>query len=322
MQKTVCAVDLGAIVSNALFVRRKIGNRFFFAVVKADAYGHGAQETALALEKIADGFCVSIVDEGAALRLAGISKPILVFTPPLGKDDALRASYYGLTLTVSDLSSARYAAGLPCHIKINTGMNRFGVNAEDLGEVLSRVDPALIEGVYSHLFDPVSKENSAAQLSRFLEAAAEVKRVSPGAVAHIAASGGILSGGEYLLDGVRAGILLYGYAPQGFSADVKPAMKVYARLAQKTAFCGGGVGYARAEREYGELYAYRAGYADGFSRTTPLGIGNLCMDSFISEEGGDLRLIMDDAEKIAAKRGTISYEVLCSASRRAERIYG
>ncbi|MDE6558066.1 MAG: alanine racemase, partial [Clostridia bacterium] len=71
MQKTLSVINLSAVRSNAQFIRNKIGNRFFYAVVKADAYGHGAAEIAREIEDIADGFCVALVEEGVELRVNG-----------------------------------------------------------------------------------------------------------------------------------------------------------------------------------------------------------------------------------------------------------
>ena len=121
---------------------------------------------------------------------------------------------------------------------------------------------------------------------------------------------------------MRSGILLYGYAPAGFEAEgFKSALKVFARRTQVTRFIGGGVGYNFADREYSTLTAYRCGYADGFSRTVPLGEKTLCMDAFVSTENGNLACVMDDADEYAKRCGTISYEVLTSVTRRSERIY-
>ena len=83
MQKTLSVINLRAIRANAEKIRRGLNGKKFFAVVKADAYGHGAEAVSRSIEDLADGFCVALAEEGAALRIAGISKPILVFTPPL-----------------------------------------------------------------------------------------------------------------------------------------------------------------------------------------------------------------------------------------------
>ena len=107
MQKTVAVINIKNLVENALYVRGLIGGRALYAVVKADGYGHGGAEAALALESFVQGFCVAITDEGAALRLAGVTKPVLVLTPPLGGDDVLRAEFYGLTVTVNSVKTAK-----------------------------------------------------------------------------------------------------------------------------------------------------------------------------------------------------------------------
>ena len=322
MQRTVSEISLPAIRRNALRIKAKAGKAKFFAVVKADAYGHGAEEVSRYIEDITDGFCVAIIEEGIALRVAGINRPVLVLTPPLDEYDAERAKAYGLTLTVNSVQTAKLIKGAPCHIKINTGMNRLGCNLNELTDVLNSLSPESIEGVYSHLFAPQDERSSANQLATFEKAVKAVKAVNGEAVAHLAASGGILRGGKYLLDGVRSGILLYGYAPSGFFVkDFEPALKVYARRTQVTRFIGGGVGYNFADRNYKTLSSYRCGYADGFSRIIPLGEKTLCMDAYVSKEGGEVACVMDDADEYARRAGTISYEVLTRVTSRSEKIY-
>lgn len=325
MQKTLSVINLRAIRQNAIKIKSILGERKFFAVVKADAYGHGAEEVARYIEDIADGFCVAIIDEGAALRVAGISKPILVFTPPLDKSDAARAAFYNLTVTVNSVKCARLASGIDCHVKVNTGMNRLGCNLDELPKVLKAVRRENLKGVYSHLYAPQNAELSARQLKIFDEAEAVARAKNPNICAHIAASGGLLLGGKYLKDGARCGILLYGYVPSGLGkCGFKSALKVYARRTQVTKFIGGGVGYNIADKEYQTLSSFRLGYADGFSRVVPLGEKTLCMDAFIAENGknpGRTVCVMKDADEYARRCGTISYEVLTSVTKRSERVY-
>ncbi len=322
MQKTISVINLGAIERNLKYMKRLACGRRFYAVVKADAYGHGAEAVSRHIEPFADGFCVAITEEGAALRIAGITKPVLVLTPLTCAEDAVFARFYGLEVTVNGVRSARLAAGLRCHIKVNTGMNRYGCNPDELVEVLRAAEGSEVAGVYSHLYLADSQSASRRQLELFRNAAGLVKDRFPSACAHLAASGGIFLGGEYLFDGVRCGIAMYGYAPSGFvGSGLEPALKVYARRVQTGIFTGGGAGYARAAKNYGKLSAYRLGYADGFARTVPLGEGNLCMDAFVSEAEEDVKLVFDDAESYAKLCGTISYEALCSVTRRSEKIY-
>lgn len=322
MQRTVSKISLPAIRRNALKIKNLAKSSLFFAVVKADAYGHGAEEVSRYIEDIADGFCVAIIEEGIALRVAGITKKILVFTPPLDEYDVARAKAYNLTLTVNSSKTAKLIKGLPCHIKVNTGMNRLGCNLNALHEVSKALPANSMEGVYSHLFAPESDAASESQLALFERAVKTVKQINPDITAHLSASGGLLRGGKYLFDCVRCGILLYGYAPSGFSANgFSPALKVYARRTQTTSFIGGGVGYNFADRNYKTLSSYRCGYADGFSRVTPLGEKTLCMDAFIANGGGETLCVMNNAEQYAKRQKTISYEVLTRVTSRSERIY-
>lgn len=321
MQKTLAVVNLNNLRHNARLIKSILGDKKFYAVVKADGYGHGGARVALAIESIADGFCVAITDEGVALRLAGITKPVLVLSPPLGKDDVLRAKFYNLTLTVNSPDTAKHIGGCKCHIKVNTGMNRLGCNIKELPEILNTLGSAQIEGVYSHLYDPADSVASQKQLEIFNCAEETVKSVKPDACAHLAASGGILADKKFIKDGARCGILLYGYPPEGFKADVKPVLKVYARRTQITEFIGGGAGYAHARKNYKFLSTYRLGYADGFARTVPLGENNLCMDAFLRVGGEEFQPVLENAEDYAKRCGTISYEVLCAATRRAEIVY-
>ena len=321
MQKTVSVIDLRAIRANADKIKTLAGKSKFYAVVKADAYGHGAEEVSRHIEDIVDGFCVAIIEEGIALRVAGISKPVLVFTPPLDSYDAIRAREYNLTVTVNSVNTAKLCKNLPCHIKVNTGMNRMGCSITELPDIVKTLDTEDIEGVYSHLYAPHDTLACASQLAMFERASRFIKTYKPTATAHLSASGGLLRGGRYLFDGVRAGILLYGYCPYGFTAEVKPALQVYARRVQTTQFVGGGIGYNQADKRYTRLGVYRLGYADGFSRTVPLGEKTLCMDSFISTTGGDFKCVLSNADEYANRCGTISYEVLTSVTQRSERIY-
>lgn len=318
MQKTLSLVNLAAVRRNAQRIRALLGERYFFAVVKADGYGHGAVRIAHAVEDVADGFCVAITDEGAALRAAGISKPILVLTPPLDREDCIRAAFYGLTLTVNSARTAKLIDGAPCHIKVNTGMNRYGCDLNELPFVLEELDKEQIEGVYSHLFAAESDGASFKQLEIFDRAEKTVKAKNPHICAHLAASGGLLRGGGFLRDGARCGILMYGYAPCGFPRGAfEPALKVFARRTQATRFTGGGVGYNFADKDYETLSTYRLGYADGFARGVPLGEKTLCMDAFLRDGGGEWECVFDDADAYAERCGTISYEVLTSVTRRS-----
>ncbi|MGN0806777.1 MAG: alanine racemase, partial [Candidatus Coproplasma sp.] len=195
-------------------------------------------------------------------------------------------------------------------------------SVEGLSKLLKALSPQNICGVYSHMYAPESPAARESQLRLFNLAESAVKSKNAKAVAHFAASGGIALGGDYLKDGVRCGLALYGYVPNGFEIKgLKPALKVYARLAQSTLFVPQGIGYNVADKDYKRLYTYRLGYGDGFLRGVPLGEKTLCMDAFISQENKELLPVFTDADEYARRCGTISYEVLCSVTKRSEIVY-
>ncbi len=324
MQTTLSVIDLGAIRHNARYLKKLCGGSRLYAVVKADAYGHGAERVALSLEGLVYGFCVAIMQEGAALRVAGVTSPVLVLTPVCCAEEAEEARFYGLQVSVGGAYAAKYCRGLDCHIKLNTGMNRYGCppgSALKLARLLTECG-ADVCGMYSHLYCPHIRRERDAQLDVFNREEKALKAAYPHIVCHLSASAGTMLGGSFLKDGVRCGIALYGYAPHGFErGGLKRALTVYAPKVQTSPVCGKGVGYAVAKTGYDILSAYRAGYADGFSRTAALGEANLCMDAFVSADTRPFVPVFTDADEYAACCGTISYEVLCSVTRRSERVY-
>ena len=305
------------------------------AVVKDDGYGHGAIEAACALHGVASAFAVSSADEGAALRVAGVAEEIIVLSPPVNRAEALRMTEYGLTATLSSFvvlrliaQAARPSIALPkAHLAVNTGMNRYGFRPEAVKHACECARGIVdITGVYSHFYAPQNERAREAQYALFCKAARTVRGYYPLAVRHLSATGGILAGGKYNFDAVRCGIGLYGYLPEGFEGTlaVKPAMKIYAPVAQSGSFRGGGAGYARAEEDYAFVHTLRFGYGDGFFREGGLGIGNLCMDACVRAgraNTGAWKLVLKDAAAYAARHNTTAYEVLTSAGERAVKFY-
>ena len=151
--RTWAEIDLGAVRHNVRALKRRAGGPRLMAVVKADAYGHGAVPVSrAALEAGADALAVVTVEEGAELRRAGITAPILVFTDLL-PDRLPLAEELRLTVTAHSIASARRVAarpGLEAHLKVNTGMNRWGVEPHQVGEARKILDSQL-SGVYTHL---------------------------------------------------------------------------------------------------------------------------------------------------------------------------
>jgi alanine racemase len=289
-------VDLAALVHNAGVLRRAIpaGTRLGL-LVKADAYGHGLEMGArAAVDGGADQLIVATLDEGLALRSAGIEAPILVVypIPPEGVGDADAAD---LELSVSGIGSARQmleawatrstsaqAGRLSLHVEVDTGMGRGGVASEALGEVVRSIDAAPgadLAGIWSHLADGRDAVVSREQAERFDAAIASVaatgREVPP---RHLVATEGIFAGTVPAYDMVRVGLGFYGELGLDFvpapafaslAAELRPAMTVKARPVRLEAMpAGASVGYG------GEWTAARPslvatlpiGYADGWTR--------------------------------------------------------
>lgn len=336
MQQNRAVIRLDHIRSNAQALRKRAGTKLC-AVVKADGYGHGAAEVARALSGTADMFAVALVDEGARLRLC-CSSEILVLVPPLSEEEALRGIYAGLVFTVGDaadfalIARAASKAGTRarCHLKVNTGMNRFGF---DLSAFYAMClagcgEHVRIEGIYSHFYMPEDVSAARDQFRRFQVFCCLAENSFGPLVKHIAATGGLLASPDYALDMVRPGIGLYGYLPHGFenAISLKKAMRVYASAVSCRRYAYGGAGYGRYEGPgEGYLSAVRCGYADGLFRRGGIGnVNSLCMDAFLYsqkiEKYGEV-CVFSDADAYAAENGTISYEALVNAGRRAVRIY-
>ena len=341
MQKIIAEIHLGNIRQNAKLFKEISGARLC-AVVKADAYGHGAEEVAFSLADIADCFAVALVDEGLAIRHASCGKDILVFSSPITEAECYAIAVNGFIATIPDLQTAKllsrvckkYALTVRAHLKVNTGMNRYGMDLSELKtvcEFLAKNPFVQVEGIYSHLYD-TDEKTASGQRAFFTRAIAECKRHFSSFIAHLSATYGATLGQSYAFDMVRVGLGLYGYSPVKTDLPLRKAMQVKAQVACNRRYTFGGVGYGKAVAEEGEnIFLLRGGYADGFLRTKENGTdgaeqnaNNLCMDSCLrkgDKQRGEWVYLLTDAEKTAAATGTIPYEVLCAATRRAERIY-
>ncbi len=330
---------MGNIRRNACFFKELTKTKLC-AVVKADAYGHGAEEVAYALADIVDGFAVATIEEGTAIRQSACGKDILVFTPPLTREEAYLMAQNGFIVSVPNLFTANllievtkeYRLPIRVHLKVNTGMNRYGMNPSMLGKVCNRLkgqDNIFVEGVYSHLYS-TDRDRAGMQRTLFLQMKGIAERYFENLCFHLSATYGATLGEDFAFDMVRVGLGLYGYAPT--TLPIERAMTVKTRVLVSRKYAFGGVGYGEGEAEKGtRLAVCRVGYADGFLRKKENGldgyeddVNNLCMDACIrksNKKRGAWISLLTDAEKTATVAETISYEVLCSATRRAERIY-
>lgn len=350
MQKVIAKINLKAIERNAVAFK-SLSETKLCAVVKADAYGHGAEAVACALSAVADMFAVALLDEAKSIRVAACGKPILVLTPPADETQATELISGGFIASVPDLKTARLVAEtakrfgkvFKVHLKANTGMNRYGMNASMLGKVclfLKSQPDVEVEGLYSHLYTH-SREESEKQRLLFLKMKRVCERYYPSVQCHLSATYGALLGREFSFDMVRVGLGLYGYLPEGIEPSLRdkiflqPAMKVYAQAVQSRKYSFGGAGYGipdeGTKKELSFLTVWRVGYADGFFRKRDNGmnggeknISALCMDVCIRKGKrvrGGFTPIMTDAAETAKRAGTVCYEILCAITRRAEFIY-
>jgi alanine racemase len=290
IRRTRVEVDLGAIVGNARSLRAFAGTALY-AVVKADAYGHGAVAVARVLERTraAGGFAVSLVEEGVVLRDAGIASPILVMGPSqLGGEGEIVAR--GLTPVLSDdrelealaRTVGRSGSSIDAHLKVDTGMGRLGVAVERAAELATACGRAGIRvvGLMTHfacadLDDPGDPRSmTRAQLARFDHAhRAVVATGAPLQVRHAANSSGTMLFPEARFDLVRCGLAMYGNGRWATDAQLgtprRPAMRLVTEIAQlRTVPEGATAGYGatwRATRP-SRIAVLPCGYADGLPR--------------------------------------------------------
>lgn len=288
---TWAEVDLAALAHNtALFVRQVAPARVI-AVVKADAYGHGGPEVArAALAAGAQGLAVALVEEGVALRAAGISAPVLLlFEPPLEAfEDVLaaglvpslaRPAALGALQRVLDRSPALARRRHAVALSVDTGMHRSGARPEDLpllGATVAGDARLELDSLWSHLASADDDLTFArTQLRRYLDVVGALESAGlRGFRRHLANTAGSLALPEARFDAVRVGIGLYGYLPAPHLAErldgvLRPVMRVRSRLAAvRTVEAGEGVSYGlrwRAPRRT-VIGTVPVGYADGLPR--------------------------------------------------------
>jgi len=307
-------IDLSAIANNTRQVQALVGPQVrILASLKADAYGHGAVKVArTVLHNGASMVGVATVSEATPLREAGIQAPILVFgyVPLWQMREAVRL---GLTITLYSLEAAtalaRAALALGqtvnVHIKIDSGMGRLGVRAEQVEEVVTLVREMLalpglrLEGIFTHfaMADTHDLTHAHMQLARFQAVlqALETLGLRPPLV-HAASSAPILSLPEARFDMVRPGIALYGLEPSDevrLPAGFRPALSFKTQVAQvKVIPAGEGISYGCTyiTKEPTRIAVLPVGYADGFRRgptnwdtvllhgqEAPI-LGRVCMD--------------------------------------------
>lgn len=280
-------IDLGALKHNYQIIRSRIPKRTKIgAVVKADAYGHGAAATAKKLSEWGvEYFCVGSPGEGVELREVGIKKPILVLAEVL-KDQYQDIVEGNLIQTAASFKTLRDLNGLAAemgtvisvHLNFDTGMGRIGFLPHELPAVFREAEGLKnikIEGVFSHLAraDEADKDFAYQQLKRFNKAVEEVEKAGykiP--LKHIANSAAVIDLPEFSLDMVRPGIMLYGLLPSDEllkKAELKPVLSFKSRVVQlRELDAGSAVSYGSTyiTKTKEKLAVLPVGYKDGYPR--------------------------------------------------------
>ncbi|ACY14432.1 alanine racemase [Haliangium ochraceum] len=288
VRPTRVEIDLDAIHANAR-VLREVSQAALYAVVKADAYGHGARVVARSLAEVgaAEGFAVSLVEEGCELRDAGIDAPILVMGPALrgGEDEIVGRDLMAALSSFDDIArlaaaAARRGARLPVHLKVDTGMGRLGIAPARVGEALDHIrahGSLEVVGLMSHLAcadgdDPADPGcMSYEQIARFDEAAAVLRARGLRHVRqHLANSSATLLFPEARRDLVRCGLALYGNSQQPERVPrLRQGVRLVTEIAQvREVAAGSSVSYGalwRAPHD-ARVAVIPIGYADGAPR--------------------------------------------------------
>ena len=329
-------------------------------MVKAFGYGAGSYELAKTLQAHrCDYLALAVGDEGAELRKAGISMPMIVMNPEFSSfnvlfENQLEPEVYSFRLldAIIKETERRGITSYPIHIKIDTGMHRLGFQPTDISEITKRIKEqsgVVVRSIFSHLvgsdsyiFDDFTQQ----QLDLFKEVAADLEReLDYKVIKHILNSAGIERYPNYQMDMVRLGIGLYGVSASGQKGlrNISTLKTTILQIQQVAK--GDSIGYGRmsyAERD-SRIAIIPIGYADGLDRHFSNGhgvvsihghrcpiIGNICMDACmidvtdIDAREGDSVIIFGEelpVIELSEKLRTIPYEILTSISPRVKRVY-
>ncbi|MDO5408859.1 MAG: alanine racemase [Lachnospiraceae bacterium] len=336
--RTYVVVDLDAIADNIRAAKARIlPDVKMMAVIKADAYGHGALEVGKYLQDEVDYFAVAEVEEGVALREAGLTLPIMI----LGY--TMKAQYpelikYDIEQTVYRIEDACLLGKIAVsmgkkaiiHIAVDTGMGRIGFvpneESADCVKEISKIPGIVIKGIFTHFStadeaDKTYTRQQMEQYDRFVRLLAERGVEIP--VKHVCNSAGIMEFEDHRYDMVRSGIITYGLYPseevKKENLSLKPALEWKAHVAHvKTAGPGLGISYGKTfvtTADQTKIATINIGYADGYPRalsnkgrvlihgkSAPV-IGRVCMDQFMVDITGIEDVQVEDEVTLIGRDG-------------------
>ena len=360
--ETILEVNLDALIDNFNFYRQKLKPETkIICMVKAFGYGAGSYELAKSLQdRGCDYLAVAVADEGAELRKAGITMPIMVMNPEMNSfrtlfSYSLEPEIYSFKLLKAFSKEAEQLGIMhyPVHIKIDSGMHRLGFTFEDmplLVNELSAMPSIRARSVFSHFagsdearFDDFSLR----QIAIFKDCARIIQNVTPFPIMrHILNTAGISRFTDEQMEGVRLGLGLYGISPIGNEPGLRNVSTLKTTILQmKELDADQTVGYSRRGvlSRKSRIAALPIGYADGVDRHLGNGkgyviingrqapyVGNICMDVCMvdvtdidCQEGDKVEIFGDQLSVcvLAKWLDTIPYEILTSVSSRVKRVY-
>ncbi|MGN9161144.1 alanine racemase [Clostridium sulfidigenes] len=369
MRPVWAEINLDTIATNTKNVKKLIGDKELIAIVKADCYGHGAVDVVpTLLDNGASRLAVAMLTEAIELRENNINAPIVIlgYTPLYLGEELIN---YDIEQTVYDLDYANELSKIALslnkkakiHIAIDTGMGRIGfLPGDDTVKTINEVynlEGLEVIGIYSHFSTSDEKDKTYAneQLFKFKKVMADLKALGieiP--LKHISNSGAIIDMPETYLNGVRPGIILYGYYPSkevsNDNLSVKPALTLKAKVAHvkelhKDMYISYGKTFKTNKKTI--VATLPIGYGDGYPRALSENakvivngkfasiLGRICMDQCMIDvtdieniKTGDEVIILGgegdlkfNADDMAEALGTINYEILCRIKSRIPRVY-
>jgi alanine racemase len=338
-------IDSAALRHNLSVAKRRAQRSRVWAVVKANAYGHGLARAARALE--ADGLALIELEAALDLRAAGEKRPILVMQGFYSPQELTAIAEHGITTVVHDaeqlamLEKSHLPKKISVYLKLNTGMNRLGFAEGEVRDAIARLQRCAGDlSLMTHFADADGKRGVKWQVERFREMSSGL--AFPRSLANSAA---ILRYPETHADWVRPGIMLYGCSPfpdeSAEQLGLKPVMTLSSELITvRELQAGDCVGYGCTFTASGptRIGIVACGYADGYPRHAPIGtpivvcgkrtrtVARVAMDMLFADltgipeaaAGSPVTLWGEglSADEVAASAGTVSYELLCALSQR------
>ena len=354
--RTWVEINLGALVRNLAFVRKRIGPGVgILAVVKANAYGHGVANVVRALAHDTEVFGVANITEAAEVGAAGTGRAVMILSPclPAERETAVRCGYIVTVSTAAEALCYLRHGALSVNFKIDTGMGRAGCEpgiAQEELRLILEMDGISLHSISTHL--PSADEDdifTCEQLHAFEALLADWRRLLCGTKFHVLNSAGILTFPSHSLDLVRPGLILYGISPlPEYSTEIEPVLTWKSRvILLRDLPTGASVSYGRSFIAKNPIRTalVAVGYADGFPRQVsgrgacvlvrgvrcPL-LGRVTMDQIVVDVsrvpdaalGDEATLIGSDGSakidisELARQADTIPWEILTGIGRRVE----